>query len=67
MPDLFRKPHHQDPGAAAPAPDVAAMTLGGGGGRRRGKKAKTGVSAMLLGVNTMYDTSSSDGDEDDDE
>ncbi len=75
MPDLFRKTPQAaaagsgDPAApGAPGPDMAMMAAGGGGGgRRRGKKAKTGLSAMLLGVNTMYDTSSSSYEDDDDE
>ena len=69
MPDLFRKQTTADPGAAAGGAETMPMTIGAGGGGkgRRGRKAKTGLSAMLLGVNTMYDTSSSSYEDDDDE
>lgn len=69
MPDLFRKPQPAEGAAAGagPTPETMPMTISSGGGRKRGKRAKTGVSAMLLGVNTMYDTSSSSYEDDDDE
>ena len=70
MPDLFRKHNTGGDAAAGVAGGAESMpmTVASGGGRgRRGRKAKTGLSAMLLGVNTMYDTSSSSYEDDDDE
>ena len=65
MPLALRKKKGEE-GGGSMEPDMSMMA-GKGGGRRGRKGKKAGISAMLLGVNTMYDTSSSDQDDDDDE